>query len=342
MCTIWVTAVGSWGVPGTYHGVFTALVRRWGGGHITNPTCKGSVTEVQISRLLVVYKKSYFELYGYEHRERRFAALQKRHHPIIQAMQCSHEENQRALTAVCEALETRGIPYDCIYRGELKDTTGYDLLLSVGGDGTLLEVARHAGNTPVLGVNSDPIRSTALFCATDRTKITQCVDALLAGTLRQVPLSRLQIAINNNTLPHYALNDLLIAHSNPATMASYTLRLDAISEPQRSSGLWISTAAGSTAAIRAAGGRVMPLRSRQRQYLVREPYMGDGQRYQLLKGLVPPDLPLEVTSRMRRGRLFIDGPHLRYALGLGDVLSVGLAPTPLRLVGLDTTRRQRF
>jgi hypothetical protein len=45
---------------------------------------------------------------------------------------------------------------------------------------------------------------------------------------------------------------------------------------------------------------------------------------------------------MRRGRLFMDGPHLRFPLGLGDVLTVTTAPTPLRVIGLDDTRRRRF
>ena len=31
----------------------------------------------------------------------------------------------------------------------------------------------------------------------------------------------------------------------------------------------------------------MPLRSRKRQYVVREPYWGENQRYRLLKGLSP-------------------------------------------------------
>lgn len=297
---------------------------------------------MRFSRLLVVYKKSYYELYGYEHHERHFTALQKRHHPIVDTLRLSHEENQRTIAAVCSALDAAHLPYACIYRGQLTTLSGYDLLVSVGGDGTLLEVARHAGDIPVLGVNSDPARSTALFCAADRTTFAVCLDALLAGKLQQILLTRLQMAINDALLPHYALNDLLVTHANPAAMASYTLHLDTVSEPQKSSGIWIATAAGSTAAIRAAGGRVMPLRSRKRQYLVREPYMGDGRRYQLLKGLVPPELPLQVTSRMRRGCVFIDGPHLHYPLGLGDVLAVTVAPTPLRLFGLDSNRRRRF
>jgi NAD+ kinase len=297
---------------------------------------------LQISRVLVVYKKSYYELYGYQERARYRALLQQRHPETVHTMRLSHEENQRTLAAVCEALDAARVPYDCVYRGELGSVAGYDLLLSVGGDGTFLEVARSTVDTPVLGVNSDPQRSTALFCAAERLNIQQRLKALLAGRLPEVRLARLQASLNGVLLPYLALNDLLVAHANPAAVTSYTLHLGTVSEAQKSSGVWIATAAGSTAAIRAAGGRIMPLRSRKLQYLIREPYVGDGCRYRLLKGLVPPDTSLSLTSRTRRGRLFMDGPHLRFPLGLGDILTVATAATPLRVVGLDGVRRQRF
>ncbi len=297
---------------------------------------------MQIARLLVVYKKSYYELYGYENRERRDAAARQRYTSIMQTMKYSHEENRQTLAAVCQVLDAANVSYDCIYRGELEPISGYDLVLSVGGDGTLLEVSRYAGDTPVLGVNSDPMRSTAFFCGADRTTIGQRFDDLLSGMLGLTPLSRLQLAINAQILPFYALNDVLIAHINPAAMTVYDLAIGDECERQKSSGIWLSTAAGSTAGIRAAGGCVLPLHSRQRQYLVREPYASNGQRYRLLQGMIAPDTAIEVTSRMRRGRVFIDGPHLRYTLGLGDQLSVSIAPTPLQLYGLDSDRQSRF
>jgi NAD+ kinase len=299
-------------------------------------------TEVQVTRALVVYKKSYYELYGYTQRAGRFASLQGHRQAIIEPMRRSHEENQRALAAVQAAFEAVGIPYDCLYRGEITSVAGYDLVLSVGGDGTFLEVARYAGDLPILGVNSDPERSTAFFCAANSRTIRPHLEALGAGKVGEVRLARLQVAINDRLLPHYVLNDLLVAHANPAAMTSYTLHLGAVSEPQRSSGLWIATAAGSTAAIRAAGGRILPLRSRKLQYLVREPYNGDRCRYRLRKGIVGPETLLAVTSKTRRGRLFIDGPHLRFSLGLGDVLTITTAATPLRVLGLDGNRRRRF
>lgn len=297
---------------------------------------------MQIVRLLVVYKKSYYELYGYEDQERRDEAARQRYASILQTMEHSHEENRQTLMTVCQVLDAANVPYDCIYRGALEPISGYDVILSVGGDGTLLEVSRYAGDIPVLGVNSDPSRSTAFFCAADRTTIGQRLGDLLNDALALTPLTRLQLAINDQVLPFYALNDLLIAHLNPAAMAAYDLAIGGEYERQKSSGIWLSTAAGSTAGIRAAGGRVLPLHSRKRQYLVREPYAGNGQQYRLLQGTIPPDIPMEVTSRMRRGRVFMDGPHLCYALGLGDKLSVTLAPTPLQLYGLDPARRNRF
>jgi NAD+ kinase len=297
---------------------------------------------LQIARVLVVYKKSYYELYKYDYRERYLARLQQHYPAIVHTMRLSHEENQRTLAAVQQALEALSLRYDCVYRGDLERTTGYDLLLSVGGDGTFLEVAHFTMVTPVLGVNSDPQRSTAFFCAADRRSIRSRLEALLNGELPEVRLTRLQAHINDTPIPYYALNDLLVTHINPAAMTSYTLHLGDVNEAQKSSGVWIATAAGSTAAIRAAGGQVMPLRSRKFQYLIREPYFGDGQRFRLIKDLVSPPMLLRLTSKMRRARVFLDGPHLRFPLGLGDVLTVATAPTPLRVIGLDGSRRQRF
>ena len=102
-------------------------------------------------RALVVYKKSHYELY-----ESRtgIRTLRQQAHPFVRSMMLSHEANQRTLAAVHRAFEAVGLPYRCIYRGELRDTDGYDLLCSVGGDGTFLEVARHSVSTPVPSTSS--------------------------------------------------------------------------------------------------------------------------------------------------------------------------------------------
>ena len=290
-------------------------------------------------RALVVYKKSHYELY-----ESRtgIQSLRQRAHPFMRSMMLSHEANQRALAAVHRAFEALGVAYDCIYRGELRSVDGFDLLCSVGGDGTFLEVARHSVSTPVLGINSDPQRSIALFCAADQETVRQRLESVLAGQLHEVRLARIQVSVNGEPLGYCALNDLLFCHANPAAMTVYTLRIGEAHEAQKSSGVWFASAAGSTAAIRSAGGRRLPLRSRRLQYLVREPYIADGPPYRLGKGLVVPDAQAELTSKTRQGRLYIDGSHRYVPCGLGDVIQVSTAAPPLRVLGIDDQRRRRF
>jgi NAD+ kinase len=103
---------------------------------------------------------------------------------------------------------------------------------------------------------------------------------------------------------------------------------------QRSSGLWVSTACGSTAAIRSAGGAVLPRSSRRLQYLVREPYTPPGQPRPrgVVRGVVRPGEVLVLVSHVRRGMLWADGPYRKLALPYGEPVILDEEPRPLRLV----------
>jgi len=46
---------------------------------------------------------------------------------------------------------------------------------------------------------------------------------------------------NGEPIPELVLNEVLIAHSNPAATSRYIIEVDDMKEEQRSSGLWIST-----------------------------------------------------------------------------------------------------
>ena len=87
-------------------------------------------------------------------------------------------------------------------------------------------------------------------------------------TLHPTPVTRLAIDLEGRRLQP-ALNDVLVAHVQPAATSRYRLTLGRRSEEHRSSGLWVATAAGSTAGIRSAGGRPMPLTSRRIQFRAR-------------------------------------------------------------------------
>jgi NAD+ kinase len=105
-------------------------------------------------------------------------------------------------------------------------------------------------------------------------------------------------------------------------------------EEQKSSGLWVGPAAGSTAAQRSAGGRVLPLSSTSLQYVIREPYVPSGENLRMVLGLVDAGRGLAIRSKMRQARLFLDGDHIVHAVTIGDLLTMRRSDEPLAVLGL--------
>lgn len=94
----------------------------------------------------------------------------------------------------------------------------------------------------------------------------------------------------------------------------------------RSSGLRVSTAAGSTAAMLSAGGFAMPILSKDLQFMVREPISMDAAST-LVHGFVKSDETMEITWFCQEGSLYIDGSHVVQRILYGDSIQFsGRAP----------------
>lgn len=292
-------------------------------------------------RVLVVYKKDAYQRYVQEQRDPHLRRLLRRRHPDLLDMQQAHQVHQGAMEEVVRVLRRLGVDYDLAYRANVKAKGAYDLVVSVGGDGTFLQAARCAYQlpdeaaglrqgsaarpTPLLGVNSDPSRSEAVFCAASRYTFDALCRLALQGRLPVLRLYRLGLRINKILLPVRALNDVLVVHDDPATMSRYRLRIGAREETQKSSGLWLSTAAGSSSAVLAAGGVRLPWGARRFQYRPREVYRGRLSHARLTGGVLSAAARARVTWLMRRGTVFVDGPHVRIPLTFADDIDVFLS-----------------
>ncbi len=293
-------------------------------------------------RVLLIYKKSMFAIYGRERRDARFLRLMRKKDPSVARIEQSHREHLEAMAAVKAVLAGAECEVEAAYRARIPDGNRFDLVVTLGGDGTLLEAARSVGKTPVLGVNSSPSTSFGFFCGATAETFGRVFDAFRRGRARMVRFTRMQVAVNGKVLPHAVLNDVLFCHRVPAATSRYLVTRRGRTEDHRSSGIWWSTAAGSTAAIRSAGGDVMPVTSRRIQFLVREPCMPGTERYRILRGYLRADEAMAVCCKMRTGMIYMDGPHLRQGVHLGDVVTVRAGGPPLRLVAFDTARRKTF
>ncbi len=289
-------------------------------------------------QVLVTYKKSRYTQWVLEERNAAVAKLIEANDPSVARLQRAHEAHEQSLNLVIEALLKLGVAHDVRYRGELESVEGYGLIVAVGGDGTVLDLSHRISQTPVLAINSDPEGSIGYFCAGTAPDARALLERTLSGQWAPLALRRLRLVLNGVPVAQ-ALNDVLVCQSNPAAVSSYLLRVGDVQEAQRSSGVWISTPAGSTGAIRSAGGEVQPLDDDQFQYLVREPYPLRQGDYQLGRGRFVPEAPFELISRMHEGRLYLDGPHSSYRFDIGDRLQVDGQAPPLRLYGDLQARR---
>jgi len=281
-------------------------------------------------QVLLVHKKSRLEL---EKQELSAAkgdiADQHRHH-----MQCLDTVRQslRAHKAVVE---------DCFRDDISKSRTKGRLVITVGGDGTVLDASHASEGSPVLGINSDPIRSVGSLCVGSNENFPTLLNDLLAGKLEYRSLARVRGELNGKPLKNLALNEILIAHQNPAGMSRYQIRIGDQVEEQKSSGIWIATSTGSTGAILSAGGHIQDLDDDRLQYVVREPYLAVGKVGRLFSGIC--EASIEVTSMMVDGRIFIDGPMRTETFTTGSKLVISAEKTSLSLFvseELELRRRQ--
>lgn len=290
-------------------------------------------------RVLVAYKKSRLET-AREFDAQAIEKLLRDNDPSVSSWQASHDRHQSSLEHVLATLDKHAVDFQTAHRADVETVEGFDLVVAVGGDGTILDLSHCIDDTPILGVNSDPHRSFGYFCASHSADFEADLARVFDESWTPFVLNRFYIEHNGVRTGYPILNDVLVAHANPAAVTKTLMRVsDSPPEAQKSSGVWISTAAGSTAAIRSAGGYVMPLDSTNIQYLVREPCPPSLGVYKHLKGIRGVDETFEITSRMREGRVYLDGPHLSIPFEIGDVVSIDGDAPGLKIYGVESKAR---
>jgi NAD+ kinase len=286
---------------------------------------------MKVRDVLLTSKVTLFEMADLERRDPALVRMLRARDPAVAAIESSHLETVYARDVVRRVLEAAGIRVHEARRLGRIPNGRYDLIVAVGGDGTVLDVARHVDATPILAVNSSPSSSYGYFsCATADT-LEPLLDRILSGDLTPVELTRISLEVDGRRHPHPALNDVLFCNAVPAATSRYLLGIGDDEEDQKSSGVWIATAAGSTGAIRSAGGVVVDMREHWLQYWVREPFMGaSAHRYRLLTGHLGPT-GIRFRSRMIQGAVYLDGRRNGVPVGFDGTVALRPDAPPLRL-----------
>jgi NAD+ kinase len=282
-----------------------------------------------IKRVLILYKKSAYSIY-FQHPRSSFNSRGKVGLSELKRFRKMHETHVASLAYVEQVLKDAGIKFKRICRGRPFDPKRYDLVVTVGGDGTFLEAARKLKGQLILGVNSDPSWSIGRFCSATSGTFKKVLKGLLEQKQAILEFPRLELSLMGKRVNF--LNDVLFCHRNPAAMSRYSLKIGEVQEEQKSSGLWVSTAAGSSGAIKSAGGRQFAPTQQILQYRPRELYLKKNKPYILKGAILSFKGDLKVISMMREGRVFVDGSHLSFPFDFGVVATVSRSSYPLRVV----------
>lgn len=205
---------------------------------------------------------------------------------------------------------------------------GDDVVVAVGQDGLIANVAKYLGEQPVIGVNPAPDLYDGVLARNPVERLPRLLPASVAGAAAIERRTMVQ-AVIDGTERLFALNEIFVGHRSHQS-ARYRIEAGSEAEEHSSSGLIVASGTGATGWARSISEATrldLSLGPDERAvgYWVREPFPSVATATRLRAGKLT-DAPLVVTSRMNEGGvIFADGIE-RDFLGFGWGRQVRIAP----------------
>jgi NAD kinase len=260
-----------------------------------------------------------------------------------------HDVYYRSLETVRRAVEV-GVKVQVLDRALVPTYlfSNSDLIVAIGQDGLVANAAKYAGGQPILAVNPDPDRFDGLLLPFLPSTLRAALERTLNGKarVRSVTLAEARLKDGQRLL---AFNDLFIGAASHVS-ARYRIRAGGKQESQSSSGVIVSTGAGSTGWLSSifnqtsgmltflGGAPPEPIRMEWEEerlfFVVREPFVSRHSQASIVAGVVLPSAPLALESQMPTGGvIFSDGveaDHLDF--NSGAISEIGVAREKANLV----------
>lgn len=222
-----------------------------------------------------------------------------------------------------------------------------NLIIVVGQDGLVANTAKYAKGIPIVAVNPDKKRYDGVLLPFDLSNFVSGVEAVIAGQYNFKTMTFAEAKLNDGQRL-LAFNDLFIGASSHVS-ARYKISYGRETEEQSSSGLIVSTPAGSTGwlssifnmAYGVAGlfeKSLKPKRPKIKDnellFAVREPFQSIRTQIGISAGVVKKQQLLTVESLMPGGGvIFSDGVETDFLhFNSGSIATIGVASETAKLV----------
>jgi NAD kinase len=222
-----------------------------------------------------------------------------------------------------------------------------NLIVVIGQDGLVANTAKYSKSFPIVAVKPDKKRYDGILLPFDTSDFVQGIESVITDTYNAKTVRFAEAKLNDGQRL-LAFNDLFIGASSHIS-ARYKISFNSKTEEHSSSGLIVSTPAGSTGWLSSifnmAYGvtsmfekNIKPKRPKLKDnellFAVREPFQSNRTQIGITAGIIKNQNHLTIESLMpTSGVIFSDGIETDFLkFNSGAIATIGIAPETAKLV----------
>ena len=224
--------------------------------------------------------------------------------------------------------------------------TEKDLIVVIGQDGLLANTAKYVKTLPIIGINPDIERYDGVLLKHNPETLNSILKNVFSNNFKTIKVTMAKATLNDGqTL--LAFNDFYIG-ANSHVSSRYIIDFNGKTESQSSSGIIVSTGAGSTGWLSSIFNMVNNLKDKYQElsskklnwnenklvFVVREPFLSKTSKTDIGYGIITKKSTLKIESNMpNNGVIFSDGIESDFLnFNSGSIVEIGISNEKANLV----------
>jgi len=261
----------------------------------------------------------------------------------FKSFKVEHHTFYESLSEIKESI-TGSIKFKVIHRSFLPTYifTENDLIVVIGQDGLVANTAKYVNGQPIIGINPDIERYDGILLKHSTGDLNSILNRIIKDNYKTKEVTMAKATLNDGQVL-LAFNDFYIGADSHVS-SRYTIEFNDKKEQQSSSGIIISTGAGSTGWLSSVfnmanningilnpntyqAGMTLDWGDNKLLFIVREPFLSKVTQTEIGFGVINKHQKLKIESNMpTKGVIFSDGIESDFLnFNSGSIVEISIA-----------------